>query len=54
MNICKWSGVASNLFAGRIGLGHVRRELQLAGTHLDADQRFADPRSAEPVYLLWG
>ena len=30
-------------------LGHVRRELQLARTHLDAGQRSHHPGSAEPV-----
>ena len=40
------------LSSGRVRHRHVRRQLQLAGAGLGADQRHADPRPAEPVRVL--
>ncbi len=46
------TGIQSPVSAGGIGYRHVRRQLQLARTGLDADQRAAGPRAVEPLWLL--
>ena len=47
------SGISSRLPAGRVRHRHVRRQLQLAGSDLDAGQRPDHPRAAPLLHLLW-
>ena len=43
-----------NYLPGRIGHRHVRRQLQLARSGLDAGERLADSRAAAVLPVLWG
>ena len=49
---CRRPGISGELSAGRIGHRHVRRQLQLARSDLDAGERAADPRVAAVLFLL--
>ena len=49
---CRTAGVSRGLPAGRIRQRDVRRQLQLAGADLDADERAAHPRPAAVLHVL--